>query len=348
MLIDTGLDDDISVLEVRKALARAKNGKAVGYDSIPTEVIRNDEAIFFLHKLFNVCFYSGCIPDVWNRGIINPIPKSSTADQRDPLNYRGITMASSIYKLYCGILNCRLSKWAETNSKLVDPQNGFRKGRSCGDHLSTLSEIVNTRKQKGLSTFVSFVDFSKAFDRVDRNLLWLKLERMGVNGKFMCALKSIYRNVQCCVRINGVMSQWFPVKTGLKQGCLLSPLLFSMYINDLAEEINEMNIGIKIDDEWIAILMFAGDIALLAENEADLQKLLDKLNSWCNKWKMVINHKKTQVIHFRPPSVAKTQTNFTCGNANIETVEKYRYLGLVFNEFMDMSVMAKVVAQAAS
>ncbi len=122
--------------------------------------------------------------------------------------------------------------------------------------------------------------------------------------------------------------------------------LFSIYINDLAEEIKAMNIGVNIDDDIIAILMFADDIALIAGNEGGIQKMMDKINSWCEKWKMVINEKKTQVMHFRPACIKCTEHIFTCGREQIQVVDKYRYLGLVFNEFMDMSQMAKVVAQA--
>ncbi len=162
-----------------------------------------------------------------------------------------------------------------------------------------------------------------------------------------CALKSIYCNVQCSVRLNGVLSDWFAVRMGLNQGCLLSPLLFNIYMNDLSEEIKAMNSGVNIDDVIIAILMFADDIALIVENEGDLQKMMDKLNSW-EKWKIVRNEKKTQVMHFRPSCIKCRKHIFTCGRAEIQVVDKYRYLGLVFNEFMDMSQMAEVVVQAAS
>ena len=83
------------------------------------------------------------------------------------LNYRGLTLASAIYKLYCGILNTRLSTWAEAEGLLVDEQNAFRKGRSTIDHLSTLTNIIEHRKSKGLSTFATFIDFKKAYDYVD-------------------------------------------------------------------------------------------------------------------------------------------------------------------------------------
>ncbi len=121
--------------------------------------------------MFNVCFNLGIVPKSWERSIVNPIPKISTTDPRDPLNYHGITLASSAYKLYAGILSRRLTTWTELNGKVGDEQNGFRAGRSCVDHLSTLLEIIDTRKQQGLSTYVAIIDFSKAYDRINRNLM---------------------------------------------------------------------------------------------------------------------------------------------------------------------------------
>ena len=85
------LESDITRLEVLKALFKAKSGKAIGYDGIPTEVLRNDTAISYLHTLFNKCFQSGLAPAIWSKGIINPIPKGSSSNPCDPLSYRGIT-----------------------------------------------------------------------------------------------------------------------------------------------------------------------------------------------------------------------------------------------------------------
>ena len=344
------LDRDISIQEVRLALARAKNGKAMGFDEIPVEVMRNEHAIQCLHRLFNFCFHNGIIPEMWTRGIINPIPKSSSADDRDPLSYRGITLASCIYKLYVGVLNKRLTTWAEGNKKLHDNQNGFRQGRSCGDHLSTLSQLIDSRKKKNLSTNVAFNDFSKAYDRISRSLLWNKLNNMGVSNKFLTALQSLYTDVKCCVNVNGHKSDWFPVSVGLKQGCLISPLLFNLYINDLVDEIKSLKCGVDIDEEDnIDILLYADDIALIAKSESDLQKMLDKLSVWCNKWKLKVNPNKSQVVHFRKgPSVARTMFTFVCGDDNLNVVDSYRYLGLIFTEFLDFTVMSKAVAQSAT
>ena len=97
-----------------------RKNKACGFDEIPAEVFRNNTSVSFLHILFNVCYSTGIIPTAWGKGIINPIPKSATNDPRDPMSYRGITLAPSMYKLYCYILNKRLTNWTETNNTISD------------------------------------------------------------------------------------------------------------------------------------------------------------------------------------------------------------------------------------
>jgi hypothetical protein len=176
------LNDNISILEVFNAVKQAKNGKAWGCDNIPMEILKNDCSVSFLHILYNICFSKGIIPSAWNKIIISPIPKSSTADPRDPLSYRGLSLSCTMYKIYCTILNNRLSKWAESNNILSDEQNGFRKGRSTIDHVSSLTNIVETRKKQKLSTFCAFIDFRKAYDFIDRSLLWNKLDSKGIHG----------------------------------------------------------------------------------------------------------------------------------------------------------------------
>ena len=96
-------------------------------------------------------------------------------DRRDPLNYRGITLASSVYKLYCIVLNNRLSNWENEQSVIADNQNGFRKQRSTIDHISSLTSLIATRKLHNKGTFAAFIDFKKAYDSLDRGILFTKL-----------------------------------------------------------------------------------------------------------------------------------------------------------------------------
>ena len=117
------------------------------------------------------------------------------------------------------------------------------------------------------------------------------------------ALLSVFKNVRCCVRLNGVKIEWFPVDCGLKHGCSLSPILFNFFINDLVTRISAMEIGFDIDGENVAILLYADDAVLVCESEKELQVLLQALHTWCMDNKLAVNHNKSKVDHFRPQSV---------------------------------------------
>ena len=118
-----------------------------------------------------------------------------------------------------------------------------------------------------LSTFCAFIDFRKAYDYINRNKLWQRLQDINVSTKMLTAIKSLYVNVSACVKVNNLTTDWFDVNSGLRQGCSLSPLLFNLYINDLALHINALGKGITLNNDKISLLMYADDIVLIAENE---------------------------------------------------------------------------------
>lgn len=132
------------------------------------------------------------------------------------MNYRGITLVSVPSKIYCQchVLNSRLNEWMEANKILCDEQNGFREKRSCEEHIHTLHTVINDRKISKLSTFVCFIDMRKAFDSVPRNLLWYKMLKAGIRGKFLTAIQSLYDDVKCSVKVNGRLTPWFNVDFG--------------------------------------------------------------------------------------------------------------------------------------
>ena len=103
----------------------------------------------------------------------------------------------------------------------------FRKGRSTIGHLSSLTIVIETRKQQRKSTFCAFIDFRKAYDSVNREILWTKLEKLGLNKQLLYAFKSLYNNVLCSVKLNVFTTDWFSVNCGSKQGCSLSPVVLS-------------------------------------------------------------------------------------------------------------------------
>ena len=328
------LSSPITIDEVIAAVNRAKSGKTMGIDNIPTEVLKNRNAVILLHKIIDGCFESGEVPVDWQRGIIHPIPKSSSKDPHKPLNYRGITISSIPGKIYASVLNNRLTKWLEENNILSESQNGYRKDRSCLDHLYTLSSIIQTRKFRRQSTFVCFVDAHKAFDSVNRNCLWYKLRQLGLKGKMLSAIQSLYRDVQSCVKVNDRTTNWFPVELGVKQGCPLSPTLFSVYINDLASEIDHVNSGVGIGENQISLLMFADDIAIISGSEIGLQGQINKLEEWCSKWRIKLNTDKTKVVHYRTEHTPRSAASFLYLEKELEYVDKYKYLGLWLHEHL--------------
>lgn len=344
----TPLNTWITVEEIRYALVKAGKGKALGNDRVPMEVLNNNTCVLYLSKLFNTCFDTGVVPSAWLYGIITPIPKNIKDDPREPLNYRGITVTSSVYKLYCSILYNRLMLWVESNVLLRDEQNGFRPGRSTIDHVGSVTNIVETRIKKKQNTYAAMIDFSKAYDKIDRELLWYKLKCMGISQKMICSLKSLYANVKCSIKINGLLSDWFDVKVGLKQGCIISPILFNLYLNDLMVAINGLNCGVCYGDDSLSILAYADDIVLLAESENNLQAMLHTLEGWCKQWGLTINMDKSKIVHFRSKSMPLSNYEFSCNSKSMEIVPQYKYLGLVLTEHLDYSHMAKLVAQSAS
>ena len=222
------------------------------------------------------------------------------------------------------------------NKILVDEQNGFRQKRSCLEHIYSLYIVINNRKLSCQSTYVGFVDFRKAFDTVQRDFLWYKLMKIGINGRILEAIQSLYANVQSTVKVNDLFSPWFPVSNGVRQGCKISPTLFSVYINDLAQEINGLNCGINVDDIMVSTLLYADDIIFIAPTAENLQKMFDKLNIWSRKWRLTVNLEKTKVIHFRTSTVHQNACRFKCCEKDIEYVSSYKYLGLWFNEHLNM------------
>ena len=342
-----GLNDSISITEVSRALRDAKIKKSVGIDNLPNEILKNHKTMQMLHVLFQEIFETGITPSIWKTAIIKPLPKSSMTDPRLPLQYRGISLLSTLYKLFSSIMNSRITKCAEQHSIFADEQNGFRKNRSCLDHCYSLTSIIRNRKQQGKSTYVAFIDMEKAFDRVDRELLYYKLLKLGIRGKIYHCIKSMYSGSNARINLNGYLTECFPTEFGVKQGDCLSPTLFGLFINDLVDDIKHNTCGVNVSHFYVHCLLYADDIAFLAETEDDLQKMLDVLNNWCRKWRMKVNSKKSNVVHFRPKSCQMTDYSFTYDTETIEIVTKYKYLGLIFDEFLDYNATAAVLADSA-
>ena len=183
-----------------------------------------------------------------------------------------------IAKLYSSILNNRLTQYCDYLEIIVDEQIGFRKDRSCVDHIFVLTSIVRNRINNNLSTYCAFIDFKKAFDCINRELLLYKLLMYNIDGKMFRAINGLYKESRACIKINNIHTEFFNVESGVKQGDPLSPMLFNLFINDLASNINNEHCGVKAGIDNVSILLYADNIVLLSESSAKLQQLLNCLH----------------------------------------------------------------------
>ena len=255
-----------------------------------------------------------------------------------------------LYSLYLLILlySIRLTKFAEENELIVNEQNGFRADRSCLDHIFTLHNVLRIRNKQNSETFCAFIDFKKAFDLVDRDALLYKLRHNGIVGNFYKAINALYKDGKSCIRVNNEVTDWFDVTTGARQGDSLSPTLFSLYLNDLAEEIIESKSGIMIDTFCLCILLYADDIVLTAPNPEKLQNMLNIVARWCEKWGMQVNINKTQILHVRNHQRPRSDFKFHIGNSYLNYTESYKYLGYTIHEHLSEHQNMEKLTGAAS
>ena len=342
------LNRPITTEEVRRSLTAAKTGRDVGIDNLPNENLKSNVLIPVLKTLFKACLEHGVVPTMWYRTIITPILKKDK-DYRDPMNYRGISLMSTISKLFSSIINERIVCFLDTNGILCEEQNGFRKLRACIDHIYVLVTIIRNRKLQGKETFLCYVDFANAFDSVNRDCLWLKLMNIGIHGNILNLIKSMYENLEACVRVNGQLTDWFSVESGVRQGDNLAPTLFAVFVNDIAADINGLNLGLPIlNDECLSILKYADDIVLLAESAEDLQSMLNELSKWTKHWRLSVNIEKTKVMHCRKQSKAVTNFHLSFDDSEVGITKCYRYLRLNITDTLTFTVCAKNLHDAGS
>lgn len=327
----TLLDATIKDKEIKNSINKLKNNKASGLDTIRNEMLKSGASKFLpcLTKIFNLIFSSGCYPTSWAMGYITPIYK--TGDNLKPENYRGITITSNIGKLFNMVLNSRLDIFLEENQIIDNVQIGFTKNARTSDHMFVLKSLIDKYTSiNGGRLYSCFVDFHKAFDSVIHPALQIKLKELNINGKFYDILTSLYDKSKICVRLGDYHTKSFESKVGVRQGDVLSPNLFKIFINDLPLYLNETSDPVFINNLRLNCLMYADDIVLMSTSATGLQEKLNRLNKFCQDWCLEVNIVKTKVLIFNK-SGKLLQSKFYFNEDCLENVKHYRYLGVYFS-----------------
>ena len=326
------LDQTISLEEIKKASRQLGNNKTCSVDNILYEYFKEniDSLCYPLKLLFNYILDSKSFPRCWSTGSIKPLYKKG--DSTDTNNYRGITITSCFAKFFTVILNERLKNWALNNDILTDAQFGFKPNHCTVDAIYCLNALIERQFQAKGKLYCCFIDFKKAYDFIDRYSLWFKLLQLGVDGKLFSVIRSMYDEVKLCVSHLNSYSDYFSSEIGLFQGEITSPMMFSLFLNDIENAFHHSNtIAVTIDQLSIYLLLFADDAVMFAESKEALQENLNCLKSYCDKWSLTVNVEKTKVMIFRKKGVLKEDYTWTYQGENIEMVESFSYLGLVFS-----------------
>lgn len=312
-----------SKTEIVEAIRKLKNNKAAGTDGIPAELFLANPTVSAaaLHPHIIEAWNAETFESDWKKGVIVKLPKKG--DLRQCNNWRGITILNVINKIMAHIIHGRIINHLE--STLRDEQAGFRANRGCIDQSNTIRLIVEQSLEYQSPLYMVFVDFEKAFDRIDREAIWRTLAKRNIPAKIVRLIRALYDNASCSVLHCGKLSDEFSVKSGVRQGCILSPLLFITVLDEvLRETVQQGQQGIwwtltkKLDD-----LDFADDVCLLSNSISDIQAKLRRLYSAGLKRGLKINIGKTKLMRINTNNSTPVEINGT----PIEEVSEFCYLG---------------------
>ena len=265
------------------------------------------------------------LPDEWLSSMFFFIHKKGAYD--DPANYRSLAIEDPILKIFTSFLYNRLTEYCEKKNLLPTFQFGFRKNLSTSSATMILKQCVENSFNKRNRAYTCFVDFRKAFDLVDRRLLSKKLQLLGIPYHFVKVIFETLQSIRFQVRSNNSLSDPFETHNGVPQGDPLSPLLFSLFIADLPSTLSHS--GVLLEDKLrINHLLYADDLALVADSPLALQQALNDLKVYCEESHLTVNIQKTKCLTFYRGFCPKI--TFYFGEEALENCNQFTYLGVIF------------------
>ena len=314
----------VTTFDIIDGLGNMKCGKSSDESGTSAEHLHYAPLNFLvrLTRLFNLMLKHSFVPKEFRSGFMIPILKDTHGNHADTSNYRGITISPIVSKLFEHVL-----KGVFGDSLLTSHyQFGFKKRNSTTHALHCLRETTNYFIAHGSRVFCSFLDASKAFDRLVHSGLFIKLIEKNIPLPFLGIIMSWYRGLQCRVKWGDCFSEWFSITAGVRQGGVLSPDLYSIYVDELISKLMDIGKGCYVLNVFAAALFYADDMALLSPSIRGLQLLLNVCEEYCREWDICLNDKKSKNLFFgKPvPNLHKTTLN---GN-EIEWVEEWTYLGV--------------------
>ncbi len=345
--------------EISQALKQMKNGKAPGNDDISADLLKAGglPVLRRLHEIFVDIWLNEEIVENWTLAILIRLFKNK-GDKKQCDNYRGISLLVVVSKLFTRIILNRIQKLID--QQLLEQQAGFRSNRSTIDQIFIIKMIMEKSREFNKSLFMCFIDIQKAYDSVNRDLLWRICKHYGLTDKIIRLLKLTYKNTRAKVRINGELSESFVIENGVMQGGIPSPVLFNILfdfiIRKVLEEASVTGIKLayggndfyhgsreKYEEFDVLTLMYADDLVALCNTINDLETFIHIFENVTQRYGLTMNVKKTCIMSLQQfkqdasGKILKTQevdqpdVDITIRDKKIETTDSFCYLGCLLS-----------------
>ena len=331
---------NITTPGVEKLLKDLKVQKAPGPDGLTPKVLKECASSIapILTVIYQKSISTGELPEDWLQANVTPLFKKG--NRSEPANYRPVSLTSIPCKLLEHIVHSNIMSHLEDHDFITDKQHGFRRGRSCETQLAlTIDDLTRILNVKGQADVI-IMDFSKAFDTVPHERLLAKLYHAGIHGSLHSWIRTFLTKRSQQVALDGAFSSSIHVTSGVPQGTVLGPLLFLLYLNDIADGVTS-EVRLLADD---CIMYRQIDSARDSE---DLQKDIDRLCAWEERWQMKFNKAKCYAMHITHKK-NPVRTSYQMGDSVLETVTNHTYLGVELNNKLSWASHIKNVTSRAN
>ena len=321
---DSKLENALFTVEdISKAVKSIKANKSDGYMGLYSDhILQGSDTLFdVLSKLFNSMMLHGCCIGDMLLGTLTPLPKDRRASLSNSDNFRSICLQSVLCKLFDVIIMTREQRQLFTS----EMQFGFKSHMSTSVATAVLQETIEYYNQNGGTVYALALDASKAFDRVEFVTLFRKLFDRNLNPLYLRFLMQMYCSQRLRVAFNDKASDWFSISNGVKQGGVLSPTLFSVYIDGMLDTIREKRLGCHVGNNCVGILGYADDVILLSPTVQSLKCMIKVCEEYAKTHCIKFNGRKSQLIVFGKHNLR--HSNIYVNGENVPFVKEIKYLG---------------------
>ena len=360
------LDDVPSRYEVENAIRAMANRKAVGPDGLPAELLKvladegDSDTLGNFYEIIVAVWRGGVVPQQWKDATIKVLHKKK--DRTECGNYRGISLVAHAGKVLLKVIARRLSDYCEREGILPEEQCGFRPERSTVDMMFVVRRLQELARKKDTPLFMCFVDLTKAYDSVDRTLLWTVLARFGVPPRMLAVIRQFHDGMRACVRLDdGECSDMFDVEQGLRQGCVLAPLLFNMFFTAVLRVAEKRFAADKaITDSMVQLqrkkekgkkkrgmaragqadgqgkekeaqtlwaMLYADDAGIVSRSPNGLERMMTVIVTACDAFGLTVSEAKTEIMCLQTKDGGNVPFTVTAAGQVYKQTLEFVYLG---------------------